>query len=470
MSGRKDKLNHNGCSDRCSSRFQQQALGVAYSPLHFVLLAAMGIVDRTVAPPLREIDSIALPAIERLQLSNGIPVWRINAGTQELIKLELLFDAGRWQEPQRAIAAATVKMLLEGSSRKSAQQIAEAFEFYGATINVDAAIDYSTITLYCLTRHLPSLLPLLHEIIYEPAFPQHELDTHIRNSKQRLMVSLEKVDFLAHKEFNERLYGTDHPNGYTTSLDDYDRVQVELMKQFHQAAYVNGRFRLIAAGRVSDESLKLIDEYFGKTALPPANGSQPIREPRPAPGKKFFVEKSDAVQSAIRIGKQLVNKTHPDFPKLRVLNTVLGGYFGSRLMQNLREDKGYCYGVHSGIASFLRAATFFVTTEVGRPVTQSALQEIYKEIRRLRTEPVPQEELKIVKSYMLGVMLGDVDGPLNLSEIIRGLIVFGLDESYFEGLVEQTKSAAPEELMHLAEKYLDPDSMIEVVAGAKSGD
>jgi len=179
------------------------------------------------------------------------------------------------------------------------------------------------------------------------------------------------------------------------------------------------------------------------------------------------VEKKDAVQSSIRIGKFIVNKLHPDFPKLRVLNTILGGYFGSRLMQNLREDKGYCYGIHSGIASYLHDANFFMSTEVGKDVTDKAVKEIYNEVNRLRRKPVGEEELQLVKNYLLGDILSDVDGPFNVSEIIRGLIGYCMDESHFHATIGQIRTVTSEELLALAEKYLDPGSMTEAVVGSK---
>jgi len=427
----------------------------------------MKVVDRTVAPPLRGIEKIDLLKVNHFQLSNGMPVWCINAGTQDVIKIELLFNAGRWQEQNRAVAATTAKMLMEGTQKKSAQQIAEEVEFYGATINSDAAIDYSSVSIFTLNKHLHSLLPLLHEVIYEASFPEKELVTHVQNSKQRLLVNLEKVDFLAHKEFNERLYGKHHPNGYTTSVEDYDQINVSALRAFHKAAYQQGSFRIFMSGKIPDSVLKDIDNYFGNKISSYPNGSSRQHATNIDAEKKFFVEKKDAVQSAIRIGKIMINKTHPDFPKLRVLNTVLGGYFGSRLMQNLREDKGYCYGVHSGMGSYLNSGIFYITTEVGKEVTDAAVNEIYSEIQRLRAEPVPQEELQIVKNYMLGVMLADADGPFNVSEIIRGLIVFGLNESHFEEMVNATRSVTSSELQQLAQAYLDPESMIEVIAGSK---
>lgn len=427
----------------------------------------MKTIDRTLAPPLREIEKITLPKVDHLLLTNGIPVWSINAGTQEVSKIEFLFKAGRWQEPSRGVAGTTSKMLLDGTKSKSSQQISEAIEFFGASINTDAAVDYSTISLFALNKHLPLLIPLLHEVITGACFPEKELTTYVQNSKQRLMVNLQKVDFLAHKEFNERLYGNNHPNGYTTSAEDFDALSSDLLRDFHQSNYRQHDFKIILSGKISEQTLKMVDEFFGKEIPLQTNGTSQSHSLKTDLQQNVFVEKKDSVQSSIRIGKFIINKLHHDFPKLRVLNTILGGYFGSRLMQNLREDKGYCYGIHSGIASYLHDANFFMSTEVGKDVTDGAVKEIYNEVSRLRREPVGEEELQLVKNYLLGGMLSDADGPFNVSEVIRGLIVYGLDESHFHATIAQIRTVTSEELIALAEKYLEPASMIEVVVGSK---
>jgi predicted Zn-dependent peptidase len=423
--------------------------------------------DRTTAPPLNEIQAIGLPAVEKLTLGNGIPVWRINAGTQEVIKIELLFDAGRMQEPLRAVASATAKMLAEGTQKRSAKEMAEQVEFYGATFNADAAIDFASVSLFSLNKHLPSLLPLLQEVLEEASFPEKELSTYLQNSRQRLLVNLEKVDFLAHKEFNERVYGAQHPNGYTTAVADYDQLNTEVLTNFYRQRYYGRPFKVIVSGKVADASIRLIDQYLGKKSVTPfsENGRHEF-ELINSPGK-FYVEKKEAVQSAIRIGSLTANKLHPDFPKLRVMNTLLGGYFGSRLMQNLREDKGYCYGIHSSIASYVNHASFYITTEVGKEVAAAAAREIYLEIDRLHNETVSLQELQVVKNYLLGVMLADADGPFNVSEIVRSLVIYGLDETHFHNLVNGVKTITPGEVRALARKYLVPETMTEVVAGTR---
>lgn len=421
--------------------------------------------ERAQAPPLRDIESITLPPINRLQLSNGIPVVSINAGSQEVTKVELIFNAGRWQEPRRAVAATTSKLLMEGTKHKSAQEVAESVEFYGASLTADATIDYAQVSLFTLNKHLDRLFPLLQEVIYEAAFPEKELTTYIQNSKQRLLVNLQKVDFLAHKTFNEQLYSSNYPSGYTTSPEDYDKIDASLLRSFHASQYRSGSCKIIIAGKITDHLLGLLESYFGKTSIAENITAPYSHSIAKSSIGKLFTAKKDAVQSGIRIGKMLVNKLHPDYPALRVLNTIFGGYFGSRLMQNLREDKGYCYGVHSSISSYLHDAHWYVTTEVGGEVTWNAVKEIYHEMERLRLEPVPDEELQLVKNYLLGVFLSDVDGAFNVAEVMRGLEVYGLKEDFFYNLIQTIRTITPADVQRLANQYLGQEGILEVVAG-----
>ncbi len=182
---------------------------------------------------------------------------------------------------------------------------------------------------------------------------------------------------------------------------------------------------------------------------------------------KHFIEKPDSVQSAIRIGKLTIGKSHHDFVKLQVVSTILGGYFGSRLMSNIREDKGYTYGIGSFIAPMNQASYFGIATEVGVDITRQAIDEIYKEINRLSTDIMPNEELELVKSYLMGEILKSVDGPFALAERWKGMLLFGLDSEYFKKMIETISSITPEEVLDIAKKYLVADEMYEVVVGKK---
>jgi predicted Zn-dependent peptidase len=183
--------------------------------------------------------------------------------------------------------------------------------------------------------------------------------------------------------------------------------------------------------------------------------------------RTHFIEKPDAIQSAVRVGRLLFNKKDPDYFKFQVLNTVLGGYFGSRLMANIREDKGYTYGIGSGLASLVNGGYFFISTEVGVDVTNNTLSEIYKEIKLLREQPVNNEELETVRNYVLGQFLRSVDGPYSLADKFKAIWEFGLGYDYFENYFKAVKTITPKEIQELANKYLQEEDLIELVVGKK---
>jgi predicted Zn-dependent peptidase len=183
--------------------------------------------------------------------------------------------------------------------------------------------------------------------------------------------------------------------------------------------------------------------------------------------KSVFLHKEGALQSAIRIGRRIITRSHPDYPGLSVLNTLLGGYFGSRLMSNIREDKGYTYGIGSAVVSLSAAGYFFISTEVGADVTSAALDEIYKEVELLRREAVDQEELAMVRNYMMGSFLKGIDGPFALIDRFKTIHLSGLDYDYFDRYLRTLESIGPEELKDLAVRYFDRNDLCELVVGIK---
>lgn len=421
--------------------------------------------NRKEPPALHEITSIRLPDIQLTRLSNDIPTYIINTGSQDVLKLEFIFKAGRWNEPGKGVAAAVSALLKDGTSKRSALEIAQFIEFYGSTLTTHAFIDNSSIILFTLNKHLDNLLPLVKEILTEAVFPEKELGIYVRNSKQKLLVNLKKVEFLGQRKFTKTLYGANHPIGYTTSEQDLVNLNTDLLQQFHREYFCSDNCKIILSGKVEQQTVKAVEKLFGGDDWHSDIRLKTTVELNPATEKKYYEEKPDAVQSAIRIGKRFVNKKHPDYSKLKVLNTVLGGYFGSRLMSNLREDKGFCYGVFSSMVPFAEDAYLCISTEVGADVTERAVLEIYAEMKTLCNELIPEDELHTVKSFTMGTLLADVDGPFNASEVLRGLIAYDLTEDFFYNNIVQIRSVTAEELCRLACQYFAPETMTEVVVG-----
>ncbi|HEY1024729.1 MAG TPA: pitrilysin family protein, partial [Sphingobacteriaceae bacterium] len=309
-------------------------------------------------------------------------------------------------------------------------------------------------------------LQIVKSVISDSIFPQEELDTFIRNQKQSLSVNLEKNDFIGRRLFNGALFGSSL-YGYTIVAEDYDKVTREQLLEYFKKAYHMSNCTIVISGKVTYETTKIMDDLFGQEAIAPSRVTANHFDFDASEGREFYIEKPDALQSAIRIGKLAVNRMHEDFPGLQVLNTVLGGYFGSRLMANIREDKGYTYGIGSALVSLKSSGYFFIATEVGAEVCQAALDEIEKEIDILRTELVSDDELALVKNYMLGSLLGGLENAFSHADKYKNIYPYGLDYNYYERYIDKVKTITAEEVRNLAIKYLDSSGFHRVVVGRK---
>jgi len=182
------------------------------------------------------------------------------------------------------------------------------------------------------------------------------------------------------------------------------------------------------------------------------------------PEKKHRISNDpDGVQGSIRIARPFPNRHHPDFMKVSVLNTIFGGFFGSRLMTNIREDKGYTYGVHSYLQNNIHDSAWMVSTEAGRDVCEATIKEVYAEMKELRDVLVDEEELHLVRNYMMGIILGDLDGPFQILSRWKNIILNDLNEKYFYDSIKTIKTISAEEIRELAKKYLTPEDFYELV-------
>ncbi len=423
--------------------------------------------DRTIEPTLRAIEKIDLLPVNNISFANGMQVHIINAGEVDVIKIELVFKAGRMHENAKGVAGAVSQLLRDGTKNHTSKELSEAFDFFGASISTQAFIDTSSVTLFTLNKHLSQLLPLLKEVLTEAIFPEKELETYIQNNKQKLLVNLEKVEFLAQRKFTASLFGANHPIGYTTNETDLNNLNTDLLKQFYKERFQTQHCTAIISGKVSSVTVKLIEEYFGKETSTTASKKNNSIVISPEAGNDFYEFKTDAVQSAIRIGKRFINRTNPDYHKVKVMNMIFGGYFGSRLMSNLREDKGYCYGIYSSLASFINDAYLVIAAEVNADSTVDAVKQIKHELNMLRNEKVAEEELMLVKNYIMGTILSDTDGPFNVSEIVKSLVVYDLPLEDFQKGITEMMSTTSDDIIQLANKYFDSSTMIEVIAGRR---
>jgi len=421
--------------------------------------------NRTIAPPIKDaIDyTITLKPYTKFLLSNGAPVYYINDGAEEVAMIDFVFDAGNNFESKNAIAAATNHLIKNGTKNKTSFEITEYFEYYGAYLNRKCGNETASITLHCLSKHLKELLPLIRELITESVFPESELEIFKQNSIQRLSVNLLKCDFVANRLIDEYLYGPKHPYGKVSNREDIEAIQRNELIDFFQKYYLKASCKIFSGGKLPRDFEQLLESQFGDLALNETVITEKHKR-EPASEKKYFINNDErGVQGAIRIGRPFPNRKDPDFKKCIVLNTLFGGYFGSRLMGNIREEKGYTYGIHSYLENHIEESSWVISTEAGKDVCSATIEEVYKEMKVLRDERVNDEELLLVKNYMMGLNLGYIDGPFQIISRWKSLILNGLDENYFCDSIKTIKEVTSEELQQLANKYLQRADFYELL-------
>jgi zinc protease len=449
---------------KCKSYFSSRYICVQQ-------IKKLSMLNRTIPPVLHhavEFD-LVLPDCKRFTLDNGVPVLAVDAGVEEVLQIEWVFEAGNAFEKANMVAGAANHLLKNGTTSRTAFDINEQTDYYGAYLNRSCYNETAVVTLHTLSKHLPKLMPVVTDIFTHSNFPQEELEIFVQNSRQRLSVNLRKSDFVANREMDVILYGKDHPYGKYSSFESLDALTRDQITEFYHQYYQQGKLAIFVAGKLPADIEDQLNLAFGHLPLKAFSPAKVMVDPGPKPpaeSRIIRIENDPAgVQGSIRMAMPYANRHHPDFQQLQMLNNVFGGYFGSRLMSNIREDKGYTYGIQSYIQSHTGQSALVVSTEAGRNVCEAAIKEVYYEMKQLREEPVDEEELLLVRNYMIGSILGTLDGPFQIIGRWKSYFLHGIEDGqeYFNHAVENIKTVSAAELQELANKYLKDDHFYEMV-------
>ncbi len=423
---------------------------------------------RTAAPRIKDpIEfELHLPECDKYTLSNGVEVFSINMGTEDTLMLNWVFFAGNSYEDKKAVAAATNQLLKNGTSRLNAFELNDHFEYFGSYLNRSCSHETAELVLHCMSKHADELLPVVAEIISDSVFPEREMEIYVQNSKQKLQVNMQKCEFVASRLIDANLFGENHPYGKYSTLADYSNLHRSDILDFYDKYYRQGHCVIFVGGRIPPGLMDILEKEFGHLPLKSHKGAglDLKYELNPAAQKKqLMINDAQGVQAAIRIARPFPNRHHPDFQKAMVLNNIYGGFFGARLMGNIREDKGYTYGIYSYLMNHVQDGGWIISTEAGRDVSVATVSEVYAEMDELRNELVDEEELRMTCNYLIGTILGELDGPFQVLGRWKNLILNNLDENYFYSAINTIKTVSPEELQELAKKYLVPDEFYELV-------
>ncbi|OFY62017.1 MAG: hypothetical protein A2Y71_04395 [Bacteroidetes bacterium RBG_13_42_15] len=420
---------------------------------------------RHIPPRVFPFDTkISVPA-ESVSLKNGIPLFLISAGTEDVMRMEFIFRAGMVKEYLPLLATSTNMMLTEGSEKYSSEELNSVLDFYGIFLSLSVEKDTAGLTVYFLNKHIEKVLELIREVLFRPVFPEKELNLLMKKRLARFKVARERVQHLAMDQFFESVFGPHHPYGRQVYENDFNGMCPSLLADFHAKFYTPEKMTVIISGRIHEQTVAYSEKYFGNMRSKEIYIEDPENVIKGADQRKKHIEKASAVQTAFRIGSATINKRHSDYPGLKFLNVLLGGYFGSRLMKNIREEKGFTYGIHSFVSSMDLAGYKVISTEAGKKNRELVADEIYKEIGMLQKNPVGNDELEVVRNYMSGEMIRMFDGPFATAESFKAVWEFGLDFNYFIRLMNTIRTITPDEIIRLANTYYNIDDLYEITSG-----
>ncbi|MDA9773443.1 insulinase family protein [Saprospiraceae bacterium] len=419
---------------------------------------------RKFGPPIHNIRQIPLPAFQVITLDNGIPLYFINKGSQELAKLDVVFEGGRISETNKTQSRVFGSLLKEGTSNQNSEELSAYFDYHGAAYSTKTSLDFTTITLFSLSKHFAKLMPTFSSVIFDPIFPQKEFDKFIKNSIQRLQNDRSKNDIVAYRNLTAHIFGAESNYGYNSSEETYNNLSRDSILSYYNDFLSQQPCYLFLSGSYDDSLIESINQEFGQWKYGGNEWSPTYKKHKATLGQYKYSSKN-TLQSAFRIGREFGDRRHEDFTKLSFLSNVFGGFFGSRLMKNIREEKGYTYNIYSDIDTLLYDGYFYIATELAGEHVDKTRSEIYKEMDILKNELISLEELEMNKNYILGNLLNSVDGPFQAIRLIKSSVLNKQTESDLSKMINTFINITPEEIQETARKYFDQNSFCEVIVG-----
>ena len=418
--------------------------------------------DRKSAPQFIEIATSNLPSPEIITLDNGIPLVQFSKVNQEVLRIELVFKAGKWYEPKVGLSYFTSHLLDKGTQSKSSFQIAEIFDQFGSSVEINAGFDFVSVSLYTLTNNINKVFPLFCEIAHYPSFPDSEFTLLKDIFRQNLKINNEKSSYLASKAIRQNIFGSNHPYGSSITESDLDLLTRQDLVNFFQTRF--SLHEVYITGKVDSGIMKMLAKNLSE--FPSANQDQIHLVASESPEVKTqHIQKSESIQSSIRLGKRVVNRSNPDYPAMVLLNHILGGYFGSRLMKNIREEKGLTYGINSSIHALKHDAFLLVGTDVNKENCTVALSEIKSEIKRLQEVGIDLGELETAKHHLLGSLQLETANPFSVLEKIKTIRLHNLNNNFYSILLEGIQVSNQDTLIRIAQTHLNENNFFELSVG-----
>lgn len=416
------------------------------------------VLDRTVPPVVHDVEDINVPIIDSTTI-NGINLYSCLESNTGTFKIELLTKGSQLYASTAALSQLSFRMLNEGTRNKSSTQLAESIDSLGSFFEITPGFDYSSVSIFGLAKYFQKNIQLLSEVIYESKFDHSNLESLKTKELDKLKLNLEKGSYISSINLRKSLFGSEHAYGKHLRSSEINSISVEQIKSFHSTRTCD--FDIYLSGNLPKNYKEIISKHFHS----PENHALDQKLTLPKSSEDTFHKNEKLIQSSIKIGKRLFNRDHPDYFSFIVTNELLGGFFGSRLMKNIREEKGLTYGIHSALYPLLHSGYFLISTDVKAENQHETVDEIIKEINLLRNELVSVNELETVKNYMIGVFTNSFSSPFASIDKFKTLNSQGISLEFYQHYVSKVRNIDPKMIIDCANQFLSPESLTHSIAG-----
>lgn len=415
------------------------------------------------------LSAVPIPSFQRpecLVMPNGVPLQILRSDNAEAVRIDIVIQAGQWKQEKLLQALFTNRLLREGTIHDTSFQLAEKLDYYGAWLELSVSMHHSFLTLYTLRRFVHETCALLHEILLCPIFPEKQLDLIRTNNRNQFLINNQRGDITARRLLYKTIYGNNHPCGRFAELEDFDAIDINDIRHFYQAHYGSSTSSLFLAGDVNEDVISTVSSYFGVEW-----GSAQKSYPIPAmesfalstQGSTIRLSMPTQAQASIRMGELMMDVGSEDYYRIRVVNTILGGYFGSRLMKRIREEKGYTYGISSDLITNTRQVLLVINCESVADKADEVIDEVRHEMERLRNELVPDDELAMVRNYMIGEVCRSYEGAFSLIDAFIYTHTFGLPVEHIDRTLRVAATMDSNAIRETARRWLIPDAITSVI-------
>lgn len=422
--------------------------------------------DRTKAPAIHDMGQLTLPDGDSTVLANGVTLHTLSGGDTEVCRVKVIIPGGVAESPEPQLYQVANSLFLEGTLNHKGDTLADTLEYNGAWTSIELSTHHSALSLFTTNRAYPALLPLVSEMIMTPEFAPEATAHTLNKEAARLEIEQQRVAYRAGCAMRRMLYGENHPLAAVATPERLTAITPDELRQAHDARLDPAGMHVYLSGLLTDTMIRDAERVFSGI---PAHAPFPLPRlvfPEHTEGARTHVDMPHALQSGVQLSIASIGRNHPDYVALRMAVIALGGYFGSRLMLNIREDKGLTYGINAALYGYRHSSFITISSQTDPSTVEQLVDESVLEIERMKDPSTyTRDEIDRLSRYVLSELAGVLDTPFQRSDFLQTQVTAGTPAGYFAMQERTARALTPELLAGMATKYFDTTRLFVTTAG-----